>query len=1016
MLPTDRSTNELGNFEYLDDLFRLRAADEIQVPLLAFPTTDVAAAGHFEFFSGQDLNRFADQAARHYASSNIEVVRVFYRTATTKTVAVMGLSDLDWITSVFGLVRAGYHAYSFTVTIQRIYHRKTIFFPNPNLPLTCENLTLAINDARPAVLNAVPYVLKLLGENARGIEALGLCGRVISAGSGCPDELGDRLIDHGVSLATYFASTETAMLGTSLDRPPGDSAWAYVRPSPDLLKHVWPKPVGDGTFEFVYLPGFPSLVTSNSNEPHGSYHSKDIFSPHPTIPNAWKHVGRIDDRITLLNGEKFLPLVTEGRVQEHPLVEAAVVFGESRPVPGILVLRAHAARSMSDEEFIDAIDPAIQAANRDSEGFSKLGREMIVPLDAGTEFPVTDKRSIVRAQVYQIFRQNILDAYERLGAVVVHEEGLMNMSLEDLEKRLKNMCQSVTGIWITDPATDFFNAGIDSLQAIRFRAQICKDLGLGRAGKALNENIIFETGNINKLAALLYRLSHNEEEEESEKEDEVGVMKRMIDRFSAFAEDRPLLTQHQPPALQTGYVVLLTGATGSVGVHILARLLQQADVHQIFCPVRGSDCIPRLQGLMQTRGLPISGLMSKVVVLPSNLDRLDLGLSPQDYGSLAAQLTHIIHCAWPVNFQIHLQSFEPHIAGVRNLLQLSLASQKSQPARFMFCSSITASIGSQARHTRIPESPVRHLWDCSRLGYGRSKLVAESVVEAAVEKADAAATILRIGQVTGDQKHGIWKDTEMIPMIIRSGLRMRALPALQWDCQWLPVNTLADVILDLAGISTQVTAKDQCLPGGGGAETTIDCPPSPPQTPAARTTPSVDGAQDRECNTSRRELLVYNVCSPHLFSWASEFLPALERAGCKFETIPFDAWLSRLRDPPASSGRKIRPEIISEPSSSKADLGGPAPEEPPVRKLLTYLQDDFLDDSRPLVFDIEQAKRHSPTLKSAPRVIIDGLVTLMAKNWAGEINGKLAFPRENTGPTHIVSSLTDVDRKLPVFF
>ncbi|KAL8649588.1 MAG: hypothetical protein Q9210_004309 [Variospora velana] len=285
--------------------------------------------------------------------------------------------------------------------------------------------------------------------------------------------MGEKLLAHKpVSLLLPMLDqkgTETAMLGTSLDRPPGDSAWAYVRPSPDLLKHVWPKPVGDGTFEFVYLPGFPSLVTSNSNEPQGSYHSKDILSPHPTIPNAWKHVGRIDDRITLLNGEKFLPLVTEGRVQEHPLVEAAVVFGESRPVSGILVLRAHAARSMSDKEFIDAIDAAIQAANRDSEGFSKLGREMIVPLDAGTEFPVIDKRSI---------------------------------------KQLAS-----------DPVP-----GSD-MQRPR-----C----LGRAGKALNENIVFETGNIiNKLAPLLYRLSHNqEEEEEAEKEDEVGVMKRMIDRFS----------------------------------------------------------------------------------------------------------------------------------------------------------------------------------------------------------------------------------------------------------------------------------------------------------------------------------------------------------------------------------------------------------------------------------------------------------------------------------------------------
>ena len=45
-----------------------------------------------------------------------------------------------------------------------MYHRKTIFYPNPNLPLTCRGLTEAINEAQPSVLNVVPYVLKLLAE------------------------------------------------------------------------------------------------------------------------------------------------------------------------------------------------------------------------------------------------------------------------------------------------------------------------------------------------------------------------------------------------------------------------------------------------------------------------------------------------------------------------------------------------------------------------------------------------------------------------------------------------------------------------------------------------------------------------------------------------------------------------------------------------------------------------------------------------------------------------------------
>lgn len=146
--------------------------------------------------------------------------------------------------------------------------------------------------------------------------------------------------------------------------------------------HIWPKPLGDGISEFVYVRGYPSLVISNSDDPPGSYHSKNIFSPHPTIAIAWKHVGRIDGQVTLLNGEKVLPLAIEGRVQQHPLIRVGVVFGISRPITEILVFRAEAARTMADDDFITAIYPSIQDANTASEGFAKIGRDMIVPLAA----------------------------------------------------------------------------------------------------------------------------------------------------------------------------------------------------------------------------------------------------------------------------------------------------------------------------------------------------------------------------------------------------------------------------------------------------------------------------------------------------------------------------------------------------------------------------------------------------------------------------------------------------------
>lgn len=84
------------------------------------------------------------------------------------------------------------------------------------------------------------------------------------------------------------------------------------------------KPVSDDLYELVVLDGYKSKVVSNSDDPPRSFHSNDLFSPHPIIPDAWKHIGRIDDRVTLVNGEKVLPLPIEGRIRSDRLVSEAV--------------------------------------------------------------------------------------------------------------------------------------------------------------------------------------------------------------------------------------------------------------------------------------------------------------------------------------------------------------------------------------------------------------------------------------------------------------------------------------------------------------------------------------------------------------------------------------------------------------------------------------------------------------------------------------------------------------------
>ena len=56
-----------------DDLLRLRAADKTQVPLLCFPKSERGTVD-YEDFTGRDIDRFVDQAAKYYMRCGLQPV------------------------------------------------------------------------------------------------------------------------------------------------------------------------------------------------------------------------------------------------------------------------------------------------------------------------------------------------------------------------------------------------------------------------------------------------------------------------------------------------------------------------------------------------------------------------------------------------------------------------------------------------------------------------------------------------------------------------------------------------------------------------------------------------------------------------------------------------------------------------------------------------------------------------------------------------------------------------------
>lgn len=317
-------------------------------------------------------------------------------------------------------------------------------------------------------------------------------------------------------------------------RPREDTAWNYVRPLPSCIPYIQMVQQSTNTFECVVLDGLPSKVTSNSQNPPNSFKTSDLFTPHPSIPNAWKYLGRLDDRVTLVNGEKVLPITYEHQIREHELVREACVFGVGRAFPGLIIVPSEKATSIGEKALLEKLWPVVVAANSRVEKFSQISKEMVHILKAGVDYPCTDKGTMIRPAFYKKFEDLIDSMYQSFETPLDSLSGTLLLNKEQLEDFLLGVFAERVGIQHLKRDTDFFEAGVDSLQAIAVRGIILRELDL--ASGIPSQNVVFEFPNVRDLAEHLDFLRKGEV---SEQKDEIKIMEELIQKHSHFEQHVP---------------------------------------------------------------------------------------------------------------------------------------------------------------------------------------------------------------------------------------------------------------------------------------------------------------------------------------------------------------------------------------------------------------------------------------------------------------------------------------------
>jgi thioester reductase-like protein len=200
--------------------------------------------------------------------------------------------------------------------------------------------------------------------------------------------------------------------------------------------------------------------------------------------------------------------------------------------------------------------------------------------------------------------------------------------------------------------------------------------------------------------------------------------------------------------------ILLTGATGFLGMDALARLIER-DRDDVVVLVRASDdeaARARLDGVLARLYDELPAGAARVSVVRGDLLEPGLGLSDADHSRLVASVDRIVHCAASISFDLPLaDAREVNVHGVERVIELAREISAGGSLRRLVHVSTAYVSG---RHAGAFGEDDLDLGQGFRNTYERSKNEAERSLRAAAASEDLPLAVARPSIVVGHSLSG----------------------------------------------------------------------------------------------------------------------------------------------------------------------------------------------------------------------------------------------------------------------
>ncbi|NIF50917.1 thioester reductase domain-containing protein [Burkholderia sp. Ax-1724] len=318
----------------------------------------------------------------------------------------------------------------------------------------------------------------------------------------------------------------------------------------------------------------------------------------------------------------------------------------------------------------------------------------------------------------------------------------------------------------------YFDLGGDSLQATVMLYQIEEKLGC-----KIDMETLLARPTIAGLAAVILNGGG-----------ETGRAGIDLSADARLDEDIVLASTYRPCPYQQ---VLLTGATGFLGVHLLEELLQdtQADVH---CVVRAADAASghrRIVDALKGHGIWNESWTSRIVAVPGDLALPRLGMSDQVFSNLASDIDAIYHNGALVNFVYPYSSLKQvNVMATQDVLRLA-SLHKTKPVHYV------STVGTLNRFAEtIPEVLAVPLHDRLTSGYEQSKWVAEQMLAIAAQRG-LPVSVYRPSRIVGHSRSGRMNVDDLFCRLIKGIVLFGKAPRDTGFDNMLPVDVVSRLIV-----------------------------------------------------------------------------------------------------------------------------------------------------------------------------------------------------------------------------